>query len=232
MGTDIDVPIFPGTGGRPELATPFDRWKMQQFVYAPDTPGASEFQDKASVDMLVAASTLELRDDYNKPTKSGIAKMKRVSSLAKIRAGTASSALDGYDRRLGSSAAGANNFEGVNEYSGTAFDPIAALSSSSHGDSPQYFLSTGAPVWGAGLKFDHDNMGRNNVWGASAAVAANNRSATSTAVGGRRAVNVSSESMGSPVRLKSIRLTSSLLQPTESGKNARAQSPNNQKIRI
>jgi len=65
---------------RPEQAVTFDRWKMDQFLFAPDTPAASEQHDKQVVQMLLNATTQDFHDTFTKPTKptkSGIAKMRR-----------------------------------------------------------------------------------------------------------------------------------------------------------
>ncbi len=190
MGADMNIPVLPGTGGRPDLATPFDRWKMQQFVYAPNTPAASEAHDKAVVDMLLAASTMQLQDDYAKPTKSGIAKMKRLVSLTKLRV---ADKKEGYDYRLGTATAdagGANGYEGVGE----DFDNTGAQSLRNSGswslavprvqhtaEDEKFFLEMSSPMWGGGPRFDRDNMGRNNLWASSTVNRTNTASGSGTA---------------------------------------------------
>lgn len=38
---EVGVKLPPGTGGHPEKATPFQKWKMQQFVWTSDTPAGT-----------------------------------------------------------------------------------------------------------------------------------------------------------------------------------------------
>lgn len=75
---------FPkGTGGKPEKATPFQQWKMQQFVWTPDTPAASEYHDKHTVDMLADSVTEETLSKlkelprYQHPSQSSVGKLRR-----------------------------------------------------------------------------------------------------------------------------------------------------------
>lgn len=69
-----------------KAATPFDRWKMNQFLFAPDTPAASLTHDRDAVDMLVQATQEDLHyaPGYDpmmtltRPTKSAIAKRRKA----------------------------------------------------------------------------------------------------------------------------------------------------------
>jgi hypothetical protein len=59
-------------------ATPFERWKMNKFLYSSDTPAASEMHDTHVVDMLLDAATNQLQlENARKPTAAYIAKLKR-----------------------------------------------------------------------------------------------------------------------------------------------------------
>ena len=79
----INIPILPNIGGDPSSATPFERWKMQQFLYSPDTPAASENHDKQVVDMLTMAATSAYNEkrSVTRPTKTIIAKMTKPLTL-------------------------------------------------------------------------------------------------------------------------------------------------------
>lgn len=64
-------------------ATPFDKWKMHEFLYAPNTPAGSRAHDKHAVQMLLQASTMELSPDkIDRPTKSSISRAKRIQTAA------------------------------------------------------------------------------------------------------------------------------------------------------
>ena len=74
------VKIAPGTGGHPERATPFQQWKMQNFVWTADTPAASAIHDKHAVDMLadaITSDTLNGLSRFQFPNKSSVAKLRR-----------------------------------------------------------------------------------------------------------------------------------------------------------
>ncbi|RYG95469.1 hypothetical protein EON65_55935 [archaeon] len=65
-------------------ATPFERWKMNQFLYSTDTPAASKDHDSHVVDLLIDAATAHLQDSLRKPTASYVGKMKRGMSIGDL----------------------------------------------------------------------------------------------------------------------------------------------------
>lgn len=139
-----------------ESATPFERWKMNEFIFSPDTPAASEEYDRQVVQMLLEASTAEFNDDFRKPTKSGIAKMKRTNSLGNtLKPLTAST---GSRLHLISTAdGGANVYEtvGVSVLDSLDFPPHSAVGGARRGqDEKIYYLDKAAPtaMWGGSSK--------------------------------------------------------------------------------
>jgi hypothetical protein len=59
------------TGGNIEKASTFQKWKIEQFLYAPDTPAASKDHDLHTVDMLAELATMEtLKIHYAIPMPS------------------------------------------------------------------------------------------------------------------------------------------------------------------
>ena len=65
-------------------ATPFERWKMNQFLYSSDTPAASKDHDSHVVDLLIDAATANLQDSLRKPTASYVGKMKKGVSISEL----------------------------------------------------------------------------------------------------------------------------------------------------
>lgn len=62
-------------------ATPFDRWKMSHFLYAPDTPAGSKAHDTHAVRMLLKATTAEVSPDkISRPTQASIIRSKKIFS--------------------------------------------------------------------------------------------------------------------------------------------------------
>lgn len=81
-------------------ATPFDRWKMNSFLFAPDTPAGSKAHDAHAVQMLLLSSTTEVSPDkMSRPTVTSIARSRRI--LTGTRGESPSSPTG---RQLGSSA--------------------------------------------------------------------------------------------------------------------------------
>ena len=79
MKQKIKIPLPNGISTSAKTTT-FQEWKMQQFLYAPDTPAASMNHDKAVVDLMFAAASqpqgIDLPDRF---TKSIIAKKKPLN---------------------------------------------------------------------------------------------------------------------------------------------------------
>ena len=70
-------------GGKTETATAFQQWKINKFLYSPDTPSGSLNHDKQVVDLLSAAATFAATGNkgggfFDRTTKSIIAKQKPV----------------------------------------------------------------------------------------------------------------------------------------------------------
>lgn len=158
-----------------ESATPFERWKMNEFIFSPDTPAASEEYDRQVVQMLLEASTAEFSDDFRKPTKSGIAKMKRTHSLGNsLKPLTAS----GSRMHLISTAdGGANVYEtvGVSVLDSPDFPPHSAVGGARRGqDEKIYFLDKAAPtaMWGGSAK----PLQRSSTFGPSNGITLNSTS--------------------------------------------------------
>lgn len=81
LNSELHVPVPRSvTDKQLQNATPFDRWKMNQFLYASDTPAASEHHDNHVVDMLIEAATLQL-NDARKLTATTIGKLRKISSF-------------------------------------------------------------------------------------------------------------------------------------------------------
>ncbi len=116
-------------------ATPFDRWKMNSFLYAPDTPAGSKAHDTHAVQMLLLSSTAEISPDrITRPTLTSVARSRKILSSS---------------QPLSSSAS---------PFSPTTKNPH--LSSSA-----QFFLGNDADqTWGNKTAFDRSNMGRLNLW--------------------------------------------------------------------
>jgi len=74
MTQKIKIPLPHGISTSAKTTT-FQEWKMQQFLYAPDTPAASMNHDKAVVDLMFAAASQPQGEDLpDRFTKSIIAK--------------------------------------------------------------------------------------------------------------------------------------------------------------
>lgn len=74
------VKTLRNTGGHPERATPFQQWKMQKFIFTPDTPAGSGEHDKHTVDMLadaITAETLQNMSRHQYPSQSSVGKLRR-----------------------------------------------------------------------------------------------------------------------------------------------------------
>lgn len=88
-GADVDkmtfnlenkVKTLRNTGGHPERATPFQQWKMQKFIFTPDTPAGSGDHDKHTVDMLadaITSETLQNISHFQYPSHSSVGKLRR-----------------------------------------------------------------------------------------------------------------------------------------------------------
>jgi len=149
-------------------ATPFEKWKMNQFLFSPDTPAASEEHDKAVVQMLLEASAAQFNDDFRKPTKSGIAKMKRSSSHGATSLLQPLGTSHGNRSHLISTAeGGANVYEtvGAGVLDSLDLPPFSAVGGARRGqDEKIYFLDKAAStvMWGTNLKSPskpHGSMG-------------------------------------------------------------------------
>lgn len=149
-------------------ATPFEKWKMNQFLFSPDTPAASEEHDKAVVQMLLEASAAQFNDDFRKPTKSGIAKMKRSSSHgATSLLQPLGTSLGNRSHLVSTAEGGANVYETVGAGVLDALDlpPFSAVGGARRGqDEKIYFLDKAASttMWGTNLKSPakpHGSMG-------------------------------------------------------------------------
>lgn len=134
-----------------QSATPFERWKMNQFIFTPDTPAASEEYDRQVVQMLLEASTLELNKDMSKPTKAKIAKVRRTDALQSPLKPLTSS---GNRTHLITTAdGGANVYEtvAVDVLEASDLPPHSAVGGARRGQEDKiYFLDKGAPnaMWG------------------------------------------------------------------------------------
>lgn len=151
-----------GTKPHPS-ATPFERWKMNHFIYSPDTPAASEAHDKHIVDMLLEAATAELDDSIYRSTKSITAKKKRSVTSSGLRPIRSSSS----GRHVGGIAGGgANDFEvmGLDLLTNPQVSPSSPVMADRQYKS--YFLSQSdpKPMWGQKERFNSNDTGRINLW--------------------------------------------------------------------
>lgn len=148
-------------------ATPFEKWKMNQFLFSPDTPAASEEHDKAVVQMLLEASSAQFNDDFRKPTKSGIAKMKRSSSHGTGLLQPLGTSHGNRSHLVSTAEGGANVYETVGAGVLDTLDlpPFSAVGGARRGqDEKIYFLDKAAStvMWGINLKSPakpHGSMG-------------------------------------------------------------------------
>eukprot|EP01032_Pedospumella_encystans_P017696 gene17696-20157_t len=138
-------------------ATPFEKWKMNHFLFSPDTPAASEEHDKAVVQMLLEASAAQFHDDFRKPTKSGIAKMKRSSSHGTGLLQPLGTSHGNRTHLTSTTEGGANVYEtvGVNLLDTLDLPPFSAVGGARRGqDEKIYFLDKAAStaMWGTNMK--------------------------------------------------------------------------------
>lgn len=77
-GDHMEYSIPAGTGGDLQSAAPFERWKMQQFLYTADTPGASINHDQHVVNMLAHAASADIRQ-----SQSNVIEKRTIMSTAK-----------------------------------------------------------------------------------------------------------------------------------------------------
>ena len=85
MKKGLSVQLPKKTGGNVDEATSFQRWKIQKFLWTPDTPAASENHEIHTVNLLASAATsasLKALAAIEKPTKGGIGKMKSLRTSA------------------------------------------------------------------------------------------------------------------------------------------------------
>lgn len=78
--------ILPNTGGDMKQLTSFQQWKIQKFLYSPDTPAASENHDRHTVDMMAEAYTKESLLAM-RVTKSRVGKLRSSSSASSLKEG-------------------------------------------------------------------------------------------------------------------------------------------------
>lgn len=57
---DLGVKLPAGTGGHPDKATPFQQWKMQQFVWTTDTPAGILRSCAKCIALIVSLNTTVL----------------------------------------------------------------------------------------------------------------------------------------------------------------------------
>lgn len=167
----------------PESATPFDEWKMTQYIFSPDTPAASLNHDKSVVEMLLATTTSELRlNDIDRPTINSISKRR-------TRQGDSFSPQKSSPEEL-TYAKGTNIYETAKEdFLDTPYMPLFnMLTVGMERDviSPDSFqptpiaATTSAVMWGGdAVRPNRDNLGRLNIW-TSAAVANTSEPVTSS----------------------------------------------------
>lgn len=138
-------------------ATPFEKWKMNHFLFSPDTPAASEEHDKAVVQMLLEASAAQFHDDFRKPTKSGIAKMKRSGSHGTGLLQPLGTSHGNRSHLTSTAEGGANVYEtvGVGLLDTLDLPPYSAVGGARRGqDEKIYFLDKAAStaMWGTNMK--------------------------------------------------------------------------------
>jgi len=189
-------------------ATPFEQWKMNEFLFTPNTPAASFAHDQHVVNMLIDAANKSFHDEANgkiitRPTKTTIAKMKRTTTAQNIIPNTMT----------------ANDFDVFGgdvdllqlspERPGTVASPMAVYTLAQNKkpkDKSFYLNDSPEPKWGQREKFQHENMGRLNLWNTAATVETGNE-------------NFSLGRKPSSVRLKSLRVDSPSLSNKRNGNN-------------
>jgi len=144
----------------PESATPFDAWKMSQYIFSPDTPAASLNHDKSVVEMLLATTTSELHvNDIDRPTINSISK-RRQRHGGSFSPQQKSPEEPAY-------AKGTNIYETVTEdFLDAPYMPFSMLTIGSERLVPSPDSIKPAPImWGGdGGRPDRDNLGRLNIW--------------------------------------------------------------------
>lgn len=122
------------------ISTPFQRWKMEQFLFVPDSAVDTAFDEQVKLEELLADATAELTSEnfVNK-------RKKKLSALSKT--------VHGSSQSRGSTA---NSLPKMNLYSSAKLSPSKLDS--------EYFLDAEAPTWGSDPKFNRENLGRLNVW--------------------------------------------------------------------
>jgi hypothetical protein len=82
MNRSKSASFLPNSGGERVRVTPFQQWKIDRFVFTPDTPMASIDHDKHTVDMMAEYATKENTEFFSnmlsRPTKSQLGKMRRI----------------------------------------------------------------------------------------------------------------------------------------------------------
>lgn len=132
-------------------ATPFDKWKMSNFLFSPDTPAASAAHDKHVVDLLMESATQQLIGELRtKRTKASIGKLKKLEKRIVVE--------QDIRKMQATTSIPANDFDGLQISEDAAADAA---------DYSTFFLSPAAEQrWGNRVGFDHNNMARMNLWNA------------------------------------------------------------------
>lgn len=148
MAKGLDIPVLRNTGGNVGNATSFQKWKMQKFMWTPDTPNASEFHEKHTVDMLAEAATAAAMEDLaiiEKPTKTSLGKIKTLRSR--------NSSSHGHSR------------QGVSVSKSTTYLP--SLDDREKWLANKDFVDNGinseTKMWGSPV-IDRKNKGKLNIW--------------------------------------------------------------------
>ena len=169
----LDVSVLPGVGGDLNKATLFDKWKMNEFLFSPDTPAASQYHDKEAVDMLVRATHAEY-SGVNRQTKSRIAKAKRNKAASELSLDTS---------RVSTASAfglGANAYEALSgnfdlldipltkDPNYDSLSPMTKNATKTDYKDYQFFLNNSSTqMWGGKSSFDRNNRARMNLWATS-----------------------------------------------------------------
>lgn len=156
------------------MATPFDRWKMSQLLFVPDTPAASAEHDKHVVDMLIEhTSSKSLKgvtvrgfnadnhfdqqpDQHLSLTQSSLAKVRRLQNRNNH---------DFEMRKHLQSTSGANDFETLADKELANLDTLLSPVSAFKREDTAYFRGASAEQsWSPNQQFERLNLGRNNLW--------------------------------------------------------------------
>ena len=159
----------------PESATPFDEWKMSQYIFSPDTPAASLNHDKSVVEMLLATTTSELlrpttnNNDIDRPTINSISKRRHRQGDSSFSPQSSSPEQSPY-------AKGTNIYETAKaDFLDAPYMPFnmltvgmerAVISSDPFQPTPMIAAAAAATtMWGGDVvRPDRDNLGRLNIW--------------------------------------------------------------------